>query len=320
MIRMFACVALLLFSPLPSVGEHIAEAMKLLAAKDYDGARKTLEAVISQDGSDAEARYQLSRLLANHFRDYDAAEEMMEKAVELVDGNAEYHFFLGSVYGAQAQLAGLLSKFSYAKKTRNQFERAVTLQPDTVRYRSALLSYYLMAPGIAGGDVDKARSQGQEILKRDACEGHMSLARIADNEKELENAEKEYRLAISARPAAWTPHHMLGYLYLRMKRTDDAVAQFREYVRLAPTDPNSHDSLADGYMANGNTDEALKCYLQSLSLDPHFPSSLFGAGNCYDTKGMKAEALQHFRQYLAENPKGPYADKAKERIDEITNP
>jgi tetratricopeptide (TPR) repeat protein len=319
MIRMLACAACLLFPPLPSDGDNIAEAMKLLAAKDYDGARRTLEAVISKDGSDAEARYQLSKLLVSHFRDYDAAEEMMENAIGLVEGNAEYHFFLGTVYGTQAQLAGILSKFSYAKKTRDQFERAVTLQPDTVRYRSALLSYYLMAPGIAGGDVDKARSQGQEILRRDPYEGHMSLARIADNEKEPENAEKEYRLAISARPAAWRPHHMLGYLYLRMKRADDAVAQFREYVRLSPTDPNSHDSLADGYMANGNTDEALKCYLQALSLDSHFPSSLFGAGNCYNSKGMKAEALQHFRQYLAENPKGPYADKAKEQIDELSN-
>lgn len=318
MIQILACAACLLFPSLPSGGESIAEAMKLFAAKDYDGARRTLETVISRDGSDAEARYQLSKLLASYFRDYDAAEEMMEKAVALADENAEYHFHLGSVYGAQAQLAGLLSKFSYAKKTRDQFERAVTLQPDTVRYRLALLSYYLMAPGIAGGDVDKARSQGHEILKRDAFEGHMSLARIADNEDELENAEKEYTLAVSARPAAWRPHHMLGYLYLRMKRADDAVAQFREYVRLSPADPNSYDSLADGYMANGNTGEALKCYLQALSLDPHFPSSLFGAGNCHKAKGMKAEALQNFRQYLAENPKGPYADKAKERIDELT--
>jgi len=317
MIHMLACAALLLFPPVPSDGEGIAEAMKQFAAKDYDGARKTLEAVISHDGSDAEARYQLSRLLANHFRDYDAAEEMMEKAVELAEGNGEYHFFLGSVYGAQAQLAGLLSKFSYAKKTRDQFERAVELQPDSVRYRSALMSYYLMAPGIAGGDVDKAKAQAEEILKRNAFEGHMSLARIATSENELENAEKEYTLAISARPADWRPHHMLGYLYLRMKRADDAVAQFREYVRLSPKDPNSHDSLADGYMAKGNTDEALSSYLQALSLDPRFPSSVYGAGKCYDAKGMKAEALKNYRQYLAENPKGAYAGEAKERADEL---
>jgi len=317
MTQLIALAALLVLPSLPSGGESIAEAMKLFAAKDYDGARRTLETVISRDGSDAEARYQLGRLLANHYRDYDAAEEMMEKAVELAEGNAEYHFFLGSVYGAQAQLAGLLSKFSYAKKTRDQFERAVALQPDTVRYRSALLSYYLMAPGIAGGDIDKARAQGQEILKRDAFEGHMSLARIASSEKEYENAEKEYKLAIAARPADWRPHHMLGYLYLSMKRADEAVAQFKEYIRLSPKDPNSYDSLADGYTAQGNTDEALKSYLQALAVDGHFPSSVYGAGNCYDKKGMKQEAIRYLQQYVAENPKGTHAGEAKERIEEL---
>jgi tetratricopeptide (TPR) repeat protein len=110
---------------------------------------------------------------------------------------------------------------------------------------------------------------------------------------------------------------LLGYLYLRMKRADDAVTQFREYVRISPKDPNSYDSLADGYLAKGNTDDALKCYTQALAIDPHFPSSVYGAGNCYEAKGMKADALKCFRQYLAENQKGPYADKAKERIEEL---
>jgi tetratricopeptide (TPR) repeat protein len=318
MIRIFSCAVLLFFLSLSSGGENLTDAMRLVAAKDYDGARKILEAVVSHDGSNAEARYQLSRLLANHYRDFDAAEETMEGAVELADGNAGYHFFLGSVYGAQAQAAGLLSKFSYAKKTRDQFERAVALQPDSLRYRSALFAFYLMAPGIVGGGVDKARVQAQEVLKRDACEGYMMLAQIANSEDELDESEKEYKLAISAKPAEWRPHHMLGYLYCRMKRADDAVAQFQEYVRLSPKDPNSYDSLADGYLGKGNTDEALKSYLQALSLEPHFASSIYGAGSCYDTKGMKTEALHYFRQYLAEYPKGQYAGKAEERVDELS--
>jgi len=318
MICIVACTALLFIARLPSSGETVADAMKLMAAKDYDGARKILEVVIAGDESNAEACYQLGRLLARHYRDFDAAEKTMEKAVERSDGNAEYHFFLGSVYGSQAQSAGFLSKFSYAKKTRDQFERAVELQPDSVRYRSALFSYYLLAPGIVGGGSDKARAQAQEILKRNAFEGHMSLARIASNEDDLATAEKEYNLALAASPADWRPHHMLGYLYLRMKRVDDAIAQFREYVRLSPKDPNSHDSLAEGYSAKGNTDEALKCYLQALSIDAQFSSSVYGAASCYDAKGMKAEALRHFRQYVAENPKGQYADKAKERIEKLS--
>jgi tetratricopeptide (TPR) repeat protein len=310
--------ALLLFFPAsPVTGESIADAMKLMAAKDYEGARKILQNVIAQNESNAEAHWRLGMLQANHFHEYDDAEESLEKAVELAEQNAEYHFALGTVYGAQAQLAGMLSKFSYAKKTRDQFEHAVALQPDSIRYRSALFTYYLRAPGIVGGGVDKARVQAKEILGRDPFEGHMAFAAIAESENASKEAEKEYLLAVAAKPTSWRPHHLLGYLYLRLKRVDDALAQFKEYVRLAPQDPNGYDSLADGFVANGNTDDALKSYLQALAINPHFPSSLFGAGGCYQKKGMKTEALNFYNRYLAENPKGQYADKAKEHIEEI---
>jgi tetratricopeptide (TPR) repeat protein len=317
MITLLVSAILLLFPAPHLAGETVADALKLVAAKDYEGAQKILKTVISQNESNAEAHWRLGLLQANHFHEYDDAEESLERAVELQEQNAEYHFALGTVYGAQAQLAGMLSKFSYAKKTRDQFERAVALQPDSTRYRSALFTYYLRAPGIVGGGVDKARTQAKEILARDAFEGHMALAAIAESENSSDEAEKEYRLAIAAKPTSWRPHHLLGYLYLRLKRTDDAIAQFKEYARLAPQDPNSFDSLADGLLAKGNTDEALKSYLQALAVNPHFPSSLFGAGGCYQKKGMKTEALQYLNSYLTENPKGQYSDKAKELIEEI---
>jgi tetratricopeptide (TPR) repeat protein len=309
---------LLFVIPAPSLnGETVADAMKLIAAKDYDGARVMLRTIVDRDNANANARWRLGLLQANYYHDYDDAEELLEKAVELADQNAEYHFALGTVYGAQAQSAGLLSKFSYAKKTRNEFERAVALQPDSVRYHQALFAYYLRAPGIVGGGVDKARAEAKEILARNAFEGHMALAAVAENENDSGTAEKEYQLAVAADPSSSRPHHVLGYLYLRSKRVDDAVAQFREYVRLAPLDPNSHDSLADGLIAKGNTDEALKCYFQALSINAHFPSSLRGAGVCYDKKGIKPEALKYYRQYLLENPKGSYASETKERIEAL---
>ena len=318
MLLTLLCAAVLLVSPQGQTGETLDDARKLVETKDFDGAKKILESLVAHDGSKAEYRYQLSRLLAGHYRDLDAAEEQMEKAVEMADGNAEYHFFMGSVYGAQAQAAGLLSKFSYAKKTKNQFERAVELQPDSIRYRNALFQYYIMAPGIVGGGTDKAKVQAQEVAKRDPFNGHLMLAQVAQKDDDLGGAEIEFKLAIAVKPDSWRPHHLLGYLYLQAKRPDDAIAQFQAYTRLAPKDPNSFDSLADGYLAKGDNDNALKSYLQALGVDPHFPSSLYGSGSCYDKKNMKAEALQQYREYIAENPKGQFTDKAKDRVEELS--
>jgi tetratricopeptide (TPR) repeat protein len=207
----------------------------------------------------------------------------------------------------------VFSKLSYAGKVKEQFQKAVELAPDTLRYRSALISFYLQAPGIAGGSVSKAREHAGEILARDVFEGRMALAGIAEYEKENEAAEREYLAAVAANPAAWRSHHRLGYLYLRLNRPDDAVAQFALYVKKAPDDPNGHDSMADAYTAKGDTDAALASYLSALRLNPSYPSSLYGAGRCCDEKGRKEEALRYYRKYLEVNPQGESAGKARER-------
>jgi tetratricopeptide (TPR) repeat protein len=308
-------LVLFLLPALSGGGDDIAEAHRLIDARQFDAAKALLEQIITRDGTEAEARMLLGRILNGHFRRFDDAEEQMEKAVALAGGNAEYHFQLGALYGGQAQRASVFSKLSYAGKVKEQFQKAVDLAPDTVRYRSALISFYLQAPGIAGGSVSKAREHAGELQKRNPFEGHMAFAGIAEYEKENDAAEQEYLAAIAVTPGAWRPHHRLGYFYLRLNRPDDAVAQFALFVKKAPEDPNSHDSLADGYTARGNTDAALASYLSALRLNPAFPSSLYGAARCLDEKGKKEEALQYYRKYLEVNPKGGSAEKARERVD-----
>lgn len=312
---MHTLLFLLLFVPvLHGGGESVSEAQKFVDAGRYDAAKNLLEQMISRDGSNAEARMLLGRILNGHFKKFDEAEEQMEKAVELADENADFHYQLGILYGGQAQRASVFSKLSYAGKVKAQFQRAVELAPEDLRYRTGLISYYLQAPGIAGGSVAKAREHAGELLKRDPCEGHMALAGIAEYEKDDEAAEKEYLAASGANAAAWRPHHRLGYLYLKLKRADDAITQFTHYVKKAPEDPNSHDSLADAYTAKGNPGAALASYLNALRLNPAFPSSLYGAGRCYDEKGKKEEAAQYYKKFLDTNPKGDNAEKARERI------
>ena len=116
-------VSLLLLSTQASQ-ETIAAATALVEAKDYAGARRILEGIVQRDGRNHQARFQLGRLLSGPLRDYDAAEEQLEKAVELAPDSAEYHFALGNLYGIQAQNASIFSKLSYAGKVKEEFLKA----------------------------------------------------------------------------------------------------------------------------------------------------------------------------------------------------
>jgi tetratricopeptide (TPR) repeat protein len=310
-------VSLLLLSTQAFPQETISAATALAEAKDYAGARRMLEGIVQRDGRNHQARFHLGRLLSGPLRDYDAGEEQLEKAVELAPDSAEYHFWLGNLYGIQAQNASIFSKLSYAGKVKEEFEKASKLSPRSIRYRTALMSYYLQAPGIAGGSDEKAREQATEIGKIDPYEGLLATAEVEVATENPENAEQAYRKAIEMRPDGWRAYHRLGYLYVRDKRWDDAIAQFRKYVEVAPKDANSHDSLGEALLAKGSTDEALASYLKALSLDASFAASMHGAAICYDRKGMKSEAAKRYRQYADTYPTAQDAKAARERADEL---
>ncbi len=296
----------------------VAEATRLLDARRYDEAKSALEAIVAADQSNGDACFLLGRLLAEQFREYDGAEENLEKAVGLAPNNAEYHFTLGRIYGVQAQRASIFSKLSYAGKVKNEFLRAVELAPENVSYRTGLINYYLMAPGIAGGSVSKAKEHAAELLTRNAYAGRVAMGQIAAYEKDYVAAEREYLAAIQADPSKSSAYNLLGYLYLTLQRPDDAIAQFTQYAKRFPQDANSYDSLADGYTAKGDIDAALTNYLKALTMNPTFSSSLFGAARSYDSKGQKENAVTYYKKFLEGAPEGANAEKAKERLKELS--
>ena len=58
---------------------------------------------------------------------------------------------------AEAGNSGAMAMMSLARRLRQNFERAVELEPDHVAARQALIQFYLNAPRIAGGGVRRAQ-------------------------------------------------------------------------------------------------------------------------------------------------------------------
>ncbi len=87
------------------------------------------------------------------------------------------------MYGAKAQGAIIFRKPGYARRTRKAFENAVRLDPDHLAARTKLVEYHLYAPGILGGNTDKAREQADEIKSLNPTEGHLVWGLIHLREK-----------------------------------------------------------------------------------------------------------------------------------------
>ncbi|MBU1299092.1 MAG: tetratricopeptide repeat protein [Bacteroidetes bacterium] len=295
----------------------IEDGAKLVEQKRFGEAKSVFESILKKEPKNAAVHFQLGRLMFRNLGNIDGAVEHMEEAVELDERNAEYHFELGRAYGQQAQEANIFSKMRLAGKVKDKFRQAVELQPQTVRYRVALMQYYLQAPGIIGGSVSKARAQAAEVMKIDAYEGHMAEAAIARYEKDARATEQAYRDAIKVDPNNWRAYHQLGYLYLNEKRTSESISLFKKYVELAPDDANSYDSLGDGYMALGQVDSALAQYKKAVDVDPRFSASVYNLAVCYEKKGMKEKAVETYKQYLTLENDGKKAKTAKSKIKQL---
>ncbi|MBM4258357.1 MAG: tetratricopeptide repeat protein [Deltaproteobacteria bacterium] len=105
---------------------------------------------------------------------YENAIALFDQAIHLDTTNALYYLWLGRAYGHQAEQTKAGKQFFFARQVRKNLEKAVTLDPDLIEARLDLLTYYLQAPGLLGGGIEKAQAQAEEITKRDPHKGSLA--------------------------------------------------------------------------------------------------------------------------------------------------
>ena len=191
----------ILFSPflafLSLAAVAVPSAKELVAAGHVDEAIQILQQQISRSATDAEAHNLLCRAYFM-MEEWDRGIAACERAKNLDPQKSLYELWLGRIYGEKADRAGFLSAAGLAKKVRTSFERAVDLDAKSSEARTDLAEFYVEAPAIVGGGLEKARAQAEELLPLNPGMAHWVLARIAGKQKDAALAEREYRAAIVA--------------------------------------------------------------------------------------------------------------------------
>src|SRR5579859_220683 len=175
---------------------HAASPRELLATGHADEAIQVLQQQIARSSNDAEAENFLCRAYFM-LEEWDRGIAACERARNLDPQKSLYHLWLGRIYGEKADRAGFLSAAGLAKKVRTSFERAVELDPKSWEARTDLAEFYIDAPSIVGGGKDKAREQADALMPLNPAMSHWVAARIAEKNKDLAEAEREYRAAIA---------------------------------------------------------------------------------------------------------------------------
>ncbi|KAB2880524.1 tetratricopeptide repeat protein [bacterium] len=295
---------------------EIEQGRELFNNKKYAEARSIFEKILNGSDHQAEAHYYLGSIYLRFDRDADKAIDHLERAIEAENSNAKYHLMLSNALGAKAMQSNMLKQAFLAPKIKKAMEKAVELDPNYPEARMALTQFYVMAPGIMGGSIEKAKEQADALVKLDAYQGFMAYGSIYNHEEDWQSAEVYFKKAIAAQPLKAAPYHQLGYMYLKQKRTKEAVELFKKMVEYDPANANSYDSLGDGYVADNKLDDAIDAYKKAVSVDPKFGPSVFNLAKCYEKKNMKKEAKDNYKRYLALVPTGSQADEARSKLDE----
>ncbi|MCC7499449.1 MAG: tetratricopeptide repeat protein [Bryobacterales bacterium] len=268
--RTAAAALVLLGSSLFAGDPEFERAQRLFNNTDFDGALRVLLAADPKDGP--------SLLLAGRSYymngDFKKSTDYMLKAVAVEPSNSTYYLWLGRAFGRRAETSSFLTAASYATKARENFERAVALNPRNTEALMDLFEYYLQAPGLLGGGLDKARATSQKINQLDPAEYSYAQARLAERQKEFRRAEQQLRRAIDLAPRQAGRVVDLAKFLSNQGRYEEADRAWQQAEQIAPGSPKVMFERASAYVqSKRNLDQAkelLRRYLKA-PLTPEDP-------------------------------------------------
>lgn len=205
--------------------------------------------------------------------DYKASGEAFEKAVDAEPGNADYHLWLGRAWGRKAERStgfARLGALSLANRVREEFLQAIELDSLNLPALQSLFDYYINAPGIVGGGVDKAEAMIERISGVDQGAGLRARADVYEKNADLPAAETALREAIRIDPEDLGHKLSLASFLSRQGRYEEADRLFAA----APDTPEVWYSRAKAWIrADRNDAEARRLLERYLKTPLHAPDA-----------------------------------------------
>jgi tetratricopeptide (TPR) repeat protein len=272
--RIRTALSLLFLFSVRSLLADASQANAFLQQGRVDEAAASLRGLLAASPGDGQAHQLLCRIYYAQDMADDAIREC-QLAVSSDPTSSDNQLWLGRAYGFKASHANPLSALSLAIKVRIAFERAVQLDPENVHALNDLGEFYVAAPPIIGGGLDKARALAARMQPHFPAKAHRLLALIAESKKQDAIAEAEFCNAVSAgkTPEAYID---LGHFYQRHNQPDKMVNALQSGVatdrRKGPSLVDAASILTDAHRSPELAETLLRDYLSSSAKTDEAPA------------------------------------------------
>jgi tetratricopeptide (TPR) repeat protein len=298
----------------------LEEGKRLLDEQKFEEAKEVLLKVVKQEPENPEANFLLCKVFLI-LDDHDNSIKYGKKAVKLNDSQSDYHLWLGRAHGTQAQKGSKLKAIFRAKRAKKEFEKAVKLDSTNLEARSALMEYYVMAPGIAGGDKKKAKKQAEIIQGLDPFYGARAWAVFWQVKEDFDKAEIYLRKAAKLDTSSdYRTTYWLGIFLQEREKYHQAVEVFEKMYNLHPDEAGFLYQIGRAYvLAEDSLDKAERCFKQYLQIEPKrghpdWAGAHWRLGMVYDLQGKTDLAIAELEEALKLDPKNKICKKTLKEV------
>ena len=228
---------------------------------------------------------------------YDAAEKLFQKALDMKPNNGAVHYELGNIYSIQEK----------PQLALEQYSAAVKADADNYWFR---LSYATALRDL--GQSSKAIEEFQQLIKDEPkrLELKYEVAQLLlNNGKKAEGIDVinliEEELGVTEEVSL-----LKQRVYLSENNVDAAAAEIQKLIDAYPDEINYYGILADTYAANGRRAKALEVYEKMQRIDSTNYKVQFSMAEFYRQDG-KVDLYKEYIGKAFENPEMNIDDKIK---------
>lgn len=298
-------------------------ARQLAIQKDYAGARKEFEALVTAAPNTAEYALALG-VLSVELKDYAAAEKHLKRTLELNFGDPDtVRTYLGQIMEDQKRYPEAIAWYRQVTAGENYFATQVRVASLMAKQGDLAASRkYLREIRTSTSEQETQLLAAEAQILRDAKQYDQAIdvlteginahpdsadllydrAMTAEKMNRLDLLETDLRHVISIKPDYAHAYNALGYTFAeRNVRLQEALQLVEKAYQLAPDDPAILDSMGWVYYRLGNLDKGLDFLRKAIIARPD-PEVAAHLAEVLVARGERGEAKSVSEKALKENP------------------
>ena len=233
--------------------------------------------------------WHLLGVIAQQVGKNDQAVKLVEQAIKLNPGTADFYITCAEAYRAQGQHGLAIERL----------QQALALRPDFAGAHLNLGNVYQDM-----GDLAAAAEHFQQAIRLEPAFpiAHNNLGTVLKDTGRGQESLDCFSKAVELMPGYFEAHNNRGNALFNLGRLDEAIASYQQALQLNPGYAEAHSNLGNALKQLGRAGEALIHYERAISIKPDFAMAYCNLGTALDDLGRPEEAITRYEQALAHQP------------------